>query len=92
MLKKKLRNVNARMPLSFGNDHKTNYWCSIHVSRCGLEQMCQNNLKPYVGELFGAVSTDAAASVGSQQRQRQSMERSSVAPFNVSAVTYRCPP
>lgn len=57
MLRKKLRNVNARMSLSFGNYHKTNYRHYMHVSSCGLEEMCQNNLKPYAGELFVAVST-----------------------------------
>lgn len=49
MSRKKLRNVNARMSLSFGNYHKTNYQHYMHVSSRGLEEMCQNNLKPYAG-------------------------------------------
>lgn len=55
MSRKKLRNVNSRMSLSFGNYHKLAIGI-ICMSSHGLKEMCQNNLKPYAGELFLAVS------------------------------------
>lgn len=55
MFRKKLRNVNARMSLSLGNYHKLTIGIMC-MSSHDLEEMCQNNLKPYAGELFLAVS------------------------------------